>query len=111
MFNFERALVGFTPQRIVTEGLIAFNAIVSVVLLNIAPLPSVVPKTSPAYSLWIRQILSVGIPGTLVSIAIFWAGTHAIYGRRPIPHAGRHIRFGPDATAVKTRPKPGERHP
>ena len=33
-----------------------------------------------------------------------WSDTH-------VPYSSLHIRFGPDATATKEKPKTGQRHP
>lgn len=101
--NFERALVGFADQRLITEGVIHVNAvIVSVLLLISEPLrrfaeaPSVI---TPAQELprWSR-LIAAGLTATVAAILLDWMIVRAIYGDRFAGHANLHIRFGPRAT-------------
>lgn len=100
--NFERALVAFRPQRLITEGVIFLNAsLASLVLLLYAGRgarrdPS---KTGgpPSY----RRILLLGVVASVVGILADWAIVRAVYGDRFAGHASLHIRFGPDATTTK----------
>lgn len=98
--NFERALPGFAPQRLVTEGVIHANAVLATCLLLLCSPPSRVIEPNPAvsYKRPIRLALAAGLAAALVSIAIDWAIVRALYGDRFAGHAGLHIRFGPRAT-------------
>lgn len=111
IFNFERALVGFTPQRIVTEGFIAWNAIVCTVLLVGAFGASARQPIQLSYSEWILDYSVMLFGVSVIGILILWGLTHAVYGKAPIPHSGTHIRFGSDATATKVKPAAGQKHP
>jgi hypothetical protein len=102
--NFVRELVAFTPQRLVTEGVIYVVALVCSVLLLTAPDSKGTPPNAPfllAESRTRPRIITiciVGLVAALLSIALDWAIVRAIYGDRFAGHAGRHIRFGPNAT-------------
>ncbi len=111
--NFERALVSFTPQRLVTEGVIHFNAALCTVLLFTASgfAAPALDRSSADWPRLLRKTASIGIAATIVSVSADWALVRAIYGDRFAGYAGKHIRFGPDATATKAKPKPGELHP
>src|SRR5205823_3140730 len=60
--NFERAIVAFAPQRLVTEGVIHLNAALCTALALLAPLlaPSL-PAKSPELSGSIRRVVSLGL--------------------------------------------------
>jgi len=114
IFNFERALVGFSPQRLITEWVITLNAVVCTVFVALGgqivtlrePLSQAVPY---AGLLWETSV--AGSIATALATLAMWGITHAIYGDKHAPGAGLHIRFGPNATATKEKPKAGERHP
>jgi hypothetical protein len=104
--NFERELVGFAGQRLVTEGVIHLNAVICtlLVLLGVdegsrADLPPAARQTT------IRRLVAVGLIASAASILVDWAIVRAIYGDRFAGHASLHIRFGPRAT---TSPRPGK---
>jgi hypothetical protein len=101
--NFERALVRFAPQRLVTEGVIFVASLVStVVLLGFAP--PVQPRIEqPPVALSTRRpalvkTVALGLVAAALAIVGDWAIVRAIYGDRFAGHAGLHIRFGPNAT-------------
>ncbi len=105
--NFERALVGFAEQRLVTEGVIQLNACVCtlLVLLGAGSRREVTSDgriERPADAL--GRMLLVCSAAAVVAIALDWAIVRAIYGDRFAGHAALHIRFGPHAT-VKTGPR------
>ncbi|MEW6161347.1 MAG: hypothetical protein AB1813_28295, partial [Verrucomicrobiota bacterium] len=111
--NFERALVSFAPQRLITEGVIFLNALLlSWIILR---QPTVVPESpkaaAPDFRLLTRKAVVAGLILTLISVMADWAVIRAIYGDQFAGHAGKHIRFGPNATATKEKPKPGQAHP
>jgi len=111
--NFERALVSFAPQRLVTEGVIFLNATLCTVgiFLSAPAAERAFPKTEFAWSRLLPKTIAVGVAVIALSVLADWAVTRAIYGDRQAPHASRHIRFGPDATAITAKPKPGVPHP
>jgi hypothetical protein len=111
--NFERAVVGFTPQRLVTEGVIHLNAVIcSLFVLLCLPSPPAVlaPAVEPMSGL-IRRVLAVGLMATVLSIAVDWAMVRAVWGNQFAGHAALHIRFGPNATATKEKPAANQPHP
>ncbi len=112
IFNFERALVGFSPHRLVTEGVIALNAIMCTALMAVGP--KLVPKqVGRAFSFndWIWRASIWGIVVLVGTTVLFWLIKRVLFGRAHASGAGRHIRFGPDSNAFKAKPKAGERHP
>jgi len=111
--NWERALVSFAPQRLVTEGIIHLNAVLCTLLLLLtAPAQPAAPPTHPAasYTPEVRRLALAGIVAALLSVTLDWAIVRAIYGDRFAGHAGLNIRFGPNATAIE-KPKLGQPHP
>jgi len=115
VFNFERALVGFTPQRLVTEGLITLNAVICTILMALGaqgvPAREPISQAIVSYSGWIWTTVIVGLIAMVLMTLAEWRITHAIYGNRHAPGAGLHMRFGPNATATKAKPKAGHEHP
>ena len=115
IFNFERALVGFSPQRLVTEGVITFNAVLCTVLVALGgqwvSVQEPISQLTISYTDWILKTVVVGSLAMLLTTLAAWRITYAIYGDRHAPGAGLHIRFGPDATATKAKPKVGQEHP
>jgi hypothetical protein len=111
--NFQRALVDFAPQRLVTEGLIFFNAVLCSVglLLSARAGPGLLQPSAGPGPDWLRRTVRVGLVAATLSVVADWGVVRAIYGDRPAPHAGRSIRFGPTATAVKDEPPPSAPHP
>lgn len=110
VFNFERAIVHFTPHRLVTEGVVTLNAIICTLLLFTLPTRLVETQTGSIIN-WTEHILVVGFAGALILLLVFHALTYLLYGKQHIPNAGLHIRFGPNATATKAKPKAGHDHP
>ena len=114
IFNFERALVGFVPQRIVTEGTITFNAVVCTVLMalgaQLVGVRGLVPEPS-SFAPWIWRTVLLGSGGAVLMTFTGWWAKGLLYGPRHAPGAGLHIRFGPNATAIREKPRPGDQHP
>ena len=111
--NFERALVSFAPQRLVTEGVIWFNAALCSVGIFLSA-PALERERSGVGFSWPRLLpktIFVGLIAMVLSVLADWGVTRALYGDQPAPHASKHIRFGPNATATKEKPKPGVPHP
>jgi hypothetical protein len=114
VFNFERALVGFAPQRIITEGVITLNAVVCTVLLALGTqavsMREAASQTMP-YTGWILNTVMVGLIAMILTTLAEWLIKHAIYGRNQAPGSGISIRFGPNSTATKTKPQADAKHP
>ena len=112
VFNFERALVNFSPHRLVTEGVIKLNAIICTVLVSIS-VHTVPKQTGSIFSfsdeLW--QVAVWGLAAMIATTFAFWGIKHVLYGKRHAPGASLHIRFGKESNAPKEKPKAGEPHP
>jgi hypothetical protein len=106
--NFERALVGFAPQRLVTEGVILVNSVICTLMVltsadswQLASDPAIDrPQRVPIA--WGRLMVT-GLTATLAAIVMDWAIVRGIYGDRFAGHSGLHIRFGPNATIHSTK--------
>ncbi|MFO0893249.1 MAG: hypothetical protein U0790_29435 [Isosphaeraceae bacterium] len=103
--NFERALVGFADQRLITEGVIHLNAVLCTTLLltSQAPALETVSAQDAASSPSLRRVVLLGLAAAVVSVVLDWAIVRAIYGDRFAGHAGLHIRFGPRATVHSSK--------
>ena len=104
--NFERALVGLTAQRLVTEGVIHVNAVCCTLLILLIPDAgrNFVPVEISRPHFRMRRFVLLGTLCAVLSIVADWAIVRSLYGDRFAGYAGRAIRFGPNAT---TAPKPG----
>jgi hypothetical protein len=98
--NFERALVRFTAQRLVTEGVIGAVALACTGLILAWPPPTrLAAAEGPVVGRpWLARTLATGLLAAAGSILLDWAIVRAIYGDRFAGHANLHIRFGPRAT-------------
>lgn len=100
IFNFERALTGFHEQRLLTEGVITVNAILASVLLLFvardreprAYYPPIPARNVP----WVRAAFAL-LLAFLAAVPLQVATTQLLYGAEYAGHAGRQMRFGPDA--------------
>lgn len=111
--NFERAVVSFAPQRLVTEGVIHLNAVICslfVLLCIPSPLAVPIPAMQPMSGL-VRRVVAVGLLGTLLSVAADWAIVRAVWSNQFAGQAALHVRFGPNATATKEKPAANKPHP
>jgi hypothetical protein len=111
--NFARAVVGFAPQRLITEGVIHFNALLCTLLVVLCARKGGVPTptAAPDFAPFARKTVVIGLLGLLLTSLAHWAITRAVYGDRFAGYGNRHIRFGPEATATKAKPRPGQPHP
>ncbi len=101
--NFERALCGFTAQRLVTEGVLYVVALIATLMLLLSaeaekPTGEPQPAVPSRAGFPLAATVAVGVTAAVLSIAADWAIVRAIYGDRFAGHAGLHIRFGPRAT-------------
>jgi hypothetical protein len=111
--NFERALVSFAPQRLVTEGVIFLNAVLCTlgIFLSAPVVDRVPPESDFVWSRRLPRTVLVGVVAAALSVLVNWAVTRGVFGDHQAGYASRHIRFGPEATATKEKPKPGAPHP
>jgi hypothetical protein len=110
--NFERALPGFAPQRLVTEGVIHLTAIVVSVLVLIGPQVKLSVNASlRTNGPLLKRTFIWGIAGMLITVTADWALVRGVWGNQFAGYANRHIRFGPNATATKAKPRPDQPHP
>lgn len=109
--NLARALPGFAEGRLVTEGVVQFNAMLLAAVLLAGPTGRVSPGGTTAWGgEWRRAgALLAGI--AVLSTALPWGTVRAVLGDRRPPMHSLHVRFGPGRTAVDARPKAGEAHP
>ncbi|SOD92559.1 hypothetical protein SAMN06269250_4040 [Spirosoma fluviale] len=99
--NFERALVDWRPQRLLTEWVITVNAILATMLVLTVPRERTtvsiqpIPSFAPVYrQLWLRVALTVTI-----SSVCFLLTNRLIYQypANEKPNKSMHLRFGPEA--------------
>ncbi len=112
VINFERALVNFSPGRMITEGVITLNAVICTIVVAIGA--NVVPEQTGnvfSFSDWIMSVSIWGIVVMFGTTFAFWGIKHLLYGKQHAPGASLHIRFGEESNAPKEKPKTGEPHP
>ncbi|HZT41693.1 MAG TPA: hypothetical protein VFA07_05870 [Chthonomonadaceae bacterium] len=97
--NFMKALVAFTPQRLVTEGVIYANALLCTVMVLLWARESRAPEIRPLadYAPLLRRALASGLAVLVLSTGLYWGIVRALYGDTFAGYAGSHIRFGPGA--------------
>lgn len=96
--NFERALVGFSASRLLTEGVILFHAALVTVLVLAAPRGNdLVPVDMPSSRGFTFRTLLAGIAALAICVFPTTFSVRALYGEKHAGHSGRHLRFGPDA--------------
>lgn len=113
--NFDRSVVNFAPQRLITEGVIFLNACIStLILLNGLPVTIgvVEPETQKVpFGALLKKAVVVGMLATVLSLLVDWGLTRVMYGNELAGFSAKHIRFGPDATATSEKPATGQPHP
>ncbi|MDG3002199.1 hypothetical protein [Paludisphaera mucosa] len=101
--NFEKALVKFADQRLITEGVVYANAVICTLILLLASPPRGEAEAAPAAIAGARRVrwgrlVAAGVVASSLAVLADWAVVRAIYGDRFAGHASLHIRFGPNAT-------------
>jgi hypothetical protein len=99
--------VPFAEQRMITEGVIHVNACLCTLFALLLPRrdpwsladAAVVPFVDGVALL--RKTLAVGLAATVLVIVSEATIVRAMWGDTFAGHAGKHIRFGPDATLDK----------
>ena len=110
--NFERAVVAFAPQRLVTEGVIVLNAIICTVGVLAGTQEIALPAAvSVGWRSLIYKTAGLGFAAAALCLVADWGAVRAIYGDSFAGYAGRHIRFGPDRTATTEKPAANLPHP
>ena len=111
--NFERAVVSFAPQRLVTEGVIFLNAALCTagIFLSAPAAARQPPELAAPWRRWLPRTVLAGLVAGAVSVLADWAVVRGIYGDRQAGFAARHVRFGPDATATREKPTANLPHP
>lgn len=106
--NFERAISGFTDQRLITEGVILVNGVVAVLFVLLLPKPDVtVPSCGLVdYGPFLVRSVCLGLLTLLITTFGMAGIIRAVYGGSYIGHAGKHHRFGSEA---EWRIKPTEK--
>ncbi len=99
VFNFERAIVAFAAQRLVTEGVLYLVALAcTLVLLCATDRGDVPPDIKPRPPATGQRSGLAAIVAAILSIVADWAVVRAVHGDQFAGHARLHIRFGPRAT-------------
>lgn len=105
--NFERALMGFRGQRLVTEGVIHLNALIVTILVLTARIPNAEARLEDNPSTSGRTLPSLW-RWALVSLLVLAAAaggnsaiTRALHGDQPIGRSRLNIRFGPNAAGTQ----------
>lgn len=108
VMNFERALAGFTDQRLITEAVIMLNGTIAVMLVLLLPRASVIPSTIGRidYGPALFRTVSFGLVAVLLTTFGMTALVRAVYGDAFTGHAGKQYRFGSEA---EWRIKPTEK--
>jgi hypothetical protein len=101
--NFALVLPRFTPMRLVTEWVIALNAVICMVVLLHGALHIGIrdpqPATDRPYAPWIRRAALLGIAGAILVCFGSWGIKRAVYGDQVVPGSNTdQIRFGPNNT-------------
>jgi hypothetical protein len=101
--NFERALPGWTPIRLLTEWSIFVNAIIATLLVLILPAEkeNVSIQTPNSFQPLLKRVVMFAIGAVLVSGLFFMATNRLIYGYpkyEKLDLDQYHSRFGPKAS-------------
>jgi hypothetical protein len=101
IFNFEKALGGFTESRLATEGVLFFNAVIATFMINYFARDreeGAIPLESPAHygPLFKRSVIAMLAAAAFATIA-FTGIARMVYGDHFAGHAGNLRRFGEEA--------------
>lgn len=110
--NFMRALPGFAPERLITEGVIHLNALLCTFgILTLAPRDEPLPPVRTPWRRAVRTTLVLALLVAVLGSFVPWGITRAVYGDKFAGSSRLHIRFGPNANATKAKPAKGQPHP
>ena len=110
--NLLREITAFTPQRLVTEGVIHLNTLICTVgILRERPGELKIAVGPGLPERGIMKFVIVGIGSAILCVVFCWGITRSIYGDRPAGYSSLHIRFGPHANSPIGKPPSGQPHP
>jgi hypothetical protein len=111
--NFERSVVAFAPQRLVTEGVIFFNAVVCswLLLMDRQEATAIVPVRAEDARPQLGKTILIGFAGMVLCVIVSWVVVWAIYRDTVAGGIKRQIRFGAESTATSEKPAAGQPHP
>ncbi len=103
--NFDRALVGFSEQRLITEGVIQINATLCTLglLLGVPSRSRSILTVTTITRSYLQKVALVGVLVSSLAIVANWAIVRGLYGDQHAKHSGLSIRFGPNATILRPR--------
>jgi hypothetical protein len=101
IFNFEKALGGFTENRLATEGVLFVNAVIATFMINYFAREreeSAVPGESPTnYGPLFKRSLVAMVAAVTFATFAFTGIVRIVYDDNFAGHAGYHQRFGVEA--------------
>ena len=101
IFNFEKALAGFTQSRLATEGVLFVNAVIATFMINCFAREReeyAVPAESPKDDgLLFRHSMFAMLAAVTFATFAFTGIVRLVYEDNFAGHAGYHQRFGADA--------------
>jgi hypothetical protein len=106
--NFERALTGWHPSRLLTEWVIFVDAIVATTLILLLPREKeqIIAAEQDNYAPIYKRLWLYAVCAFLISGAVFLVSNRMIYHYpeyNKLKHSQYHTRFGPDAS-WRTKP-------
>ncbi|WP_229311460.1 hypothetical protein [Larkinella rosea] len=101
--NFERALVDWAPQRLLTEWVITINAVLATALVVLAPFEKETVRILPenAFALWYNRVWIRAIAALVLAAPVFLVTNRLVYQYPPyekLDKVANHTRFGPEAS-------------
>jgi hypothetical protein len=101
--NFERALVGWAPQRLLTEWVITVNAILATALVLLAPFEkgAILIQARENYSTRFKRVWLWTIGAVVIVVPFFLLTNRLVYQYLPyekLDKVANHTRFGPEAS-------------
>lgn len=101
IFNFEKALGGFTESRLATEGVLFVNAVIATFMINCCVReqenPDLPPESPADYRLLFQRSFIALTAALAFATFAFTGVVRLVYGDHFAGHAGNQRRFGPEA--------------
>ncbi|NIA13984.1 MAG: hypothetical protein GWP08_07880 [Nitrospiraceae bacterium] len=110
--NFERALMGFSQGRLITEWVIFVNAVLVTLMVLVWPRDreTVAIRPPANYPALIGRTVLIGIMAMALGVLVEISVTRSLYGDQFAGHAGQETRFGPNATWLEKPLLKGVKH-